>query len=355
MKILFIVPYPYNSAPSQRLKFEQYFDYLRQHGIELEISSFISPEFMRILYKRGHILKKIIFTIAGYLKRVCDIFKARNCDIIYLHLEAAPFGPPIFEYIFFMMKKPVIYDIDDVVYIPHASEVNRYMQFLKFPQKVSRIIRSSKRVVVVTHYLKQFAERFNKNVVCIPPAIDTDKYYVKRKYETDTVCIGWTGSHSTVKYLFLLEGALKRISQMHKVKIKVIGDRSFKIDGLAIEAKDWSLDTELQDIQEIDIGLYPLPKNEWIMGKGGLKALQYMGMGIPVVCTRIGEVLYFIQDDINGFLAGSEEEWVKKISRLINDLGLRKKIGLSGRKTVEEKFSVKANAPKYLNLIRGVL
>ena len=352
MKILFIVPYPLNTAPSQRLKFEQYFDYFKKNGIEIEFSSFISHEFRKILYERGFISKKILYTILGYLKRIRDIFKATKSDIIYIHLWTTPFGPPIFEYIFHKMNKPIIYDIDDIVYLPHSSKANRFVQFLKFPQKIPKIISLSSHVIVVTRYLEQFAKRFNENVTHIPPTIDMDKCFAKEKNVNKKISIGWTGSHSSSVYLLLLEGVLRKIKEMHDIRIKVIGDKDFAIKGLDLEAKDWSSSTEVEDIQDINIGLYPLPNNEWVMGKGGLKALQYMGMGIPVVCTRIGAVLDFIQDGVNGFLADSEEEWVKKISMLIENFELMKRIGEAGRKTVEERFSVKVNAPKYLEIIK---
>ncbi|MDD5617696.1 MAG: glycosyltransferase family 4 protein [Candidatus Omnitrophica bacterium] len=354
MKVLFIVPYPLDTTPSQRLKFEQYFEYFRQNGITIGFSSFVSPAFRKILYKKGYTFKKVIYTVCGYFRRISDIFKAGYYDIIYLHLEAAPFGPPIFEYMFYILGKPIIYDIDDIIYIPHVSDANKLIKFLKDPKKIHTIMRLSKHIIVVTDYLGRFAEKFNKNITYIPPTIDTDKYSVANKNNDKKICVGWTGSHSTSKYLYLLEEVLKNISQSYDIRLKVIGDTNFKISGLNIEVKDWSSLTEVGDIQDIDIGLYPLPKNEWVMGKGGLKALQYMGMGIPVVCTRVGAVLNFIQDGVNGFLADSDQEWIEKISRLIKNADLRKRIGLAARKTVEEKFSVKANAPNFLQVLQKV-
>ena len=106
-------------------------------------------------------------------------------------------------------------------------------------------------------------------------------------------------------------------------------------------------------MKEIDIGLYPLPNTEWVLGKGGLKALQYMGLGIPVVCSDVGACKEFIRNNVNGFLVDSPEEWIDKISLLIESADLRKRIGLAGRKTVEDGFSVKANAPKFLKIIES--
>lgn len=354
MKVLFIVPYPVNTAPSQRLKFEQYFDYFRREGITLEVASFVTPAFRKIIYKQGHFFKKISFTCWGYLRRIGDIFKALNFDIIYLHLEAAPFGPHIFEYILHKLRKPIIYDIDDIIYIPHTSKANSFIRYLKSYGKIPRIMALSSHVIVVTQYLKKFAERYNKNVTYIPPTINTERYLAKDHGNGRKVCIGWTGSYSTTEYLLILENVLRKISVKYDVRIKVIGDENFKIKGLNIESKAWFPEEEIADILDMDIGLYPLPDNEWIMGKGGLKALQYMGMGIPVVCTRVGAVLDFIDDGRNGFLAATQEEWLEKIALLIKSLELRKKLGMAGRITVEQKYSVAVNAPEYLKVLKAV-
>lgn len=354
MKVLFIVPYPLNSAPSQRLKFEQYLVYFQKAGIECIIRPFMSKKFYSMVYKERNYLKKIAYTLSGYLKRLFNIYDIFASDLVYLHLEATPFGPPFFEYLCKFFNKPIIYDIDDIVFLPNYSAANRLVRFFDNPKKIFKIFRISSQIIVVTTYLRDCAMQFNKNVVIIPPTINTDKYLVKNyDHKVRRICVGWSGSKTTSVYLRLLEGVLKQLSEKYEIKIKVIGDAAFKIPGLLnISASDWRLDSEVSDLQEIDIGLYPLPKTEWVLGKGGLKALQYMGIGIPVVCSRIGACTEFIKDEENGFLVDSQEEWLEKISQLIENHDLRKKIGLAGRATVEKYYSLKANTAKYLEVIK---
>ena len=122
--------------------------------------------------------------------------------------------------------------------------------------------------------------------------------------------------------------------------------------GLDVGAQEWLLATEVEDLQEFNIGVYPLPSDEWVLGKSGLKALQYMGLGIPTVATAIGATLEIIRDGENGFLASSHEEWVQKLSQLLEDAELRRRMGANGRKTVEERYSVSANAHTYLEILQ---
>lgn len=357
MKILFIVPYPFNTAPSQRLKFEQYLAYFEKAGVKCIFRPFMSKDFYKIVYKKGVYPKKITYTIMGYIKRIINLIEAIGCDLIYLHLEAAPFGPPIFEYIFRFLNKPIIYDIDDMIFLESHSRANSLIRYLKNPKKTFSIMRISSCVIVVTNYLKRCAEKYNHQVILIPPTVDTSRYRIAEKTnkQDSRVCIGWSGSHSTSEYLYLLEGALRRIRAKYDVKIKVIGNSGFKIDGINIEALDWRQETEIRDLSEFDIGLYPLPKNEWALGKGGGKAFQYMALGIPSVCTRFGQALEFIDDGANGFLADSEDEWTDKISLLIENPGLRRRMGASGRRTIEERYSVMAYKDKYLGILESIV
>ncbi len=122
-----------------------------------------------------------------------------------------------------------------------------------------------------------------------------------------------------------------------------------------MEARPWSLERETADLREMDIGVYPLPDDEWVLGKSGVKALQYMGVGVPVVASSIGAACEFIHDGDNGFLVASTEEWVDRLSRLIVDPALRTRMGLAGRATVEERFSVGATAPLYVGIIDSLM
>ena len=137
-------------------------------------------------------------------------------------------------------------------------------------------------------------------------------------------------------------------------RLKVIGEPDFSMDGVEVDAQEWSEPTEVEDLQEIDIGLYPLPDEEWVLGKSGLKALQYMALGIPTVATRVGANNRIIQDGENGFLVSDREEWQRRILELASDADLRRRIGDRAKRTVSERFSVSANREAYLEVLDAV-
>jgi glycosyltransferase involved in cell wall biosynthesis len=110
----------------------------------------------------------------------------------------------------------------------------------------------------------------------------------------------------------------------------------------------------VSDLRVIDIGIMPLPDEPWSRGKCGLKALQYMALGIPTVCSPVGVNSDIISDSRNGFLARTEDEWVEKLTQLLRSAELRERLGAAGRRTVEESYSAQAQAPRVYDILRSV-
>ena len=187
----------------------------------------------------------------------------------------------------------------------------------------------------------------------MPTSIDTDKFNVAINRRPEALTIGWIGSFTTAPYLKIIFPVMQRLSQRYNFILKIVGaGREVFIEDVKIENIAWKLEREVEDFQSIDIGIYPLEDSLWAAGKAGFKAIQYMAVGTPVVASPVGMTKELIRDGINGFLAESEEEWVAKISRLIEDTELCQRIGLNGRKTVEEKYSTAVNARRYIEIIK---
>ncbi|MFN6943738.1 MAG: glycosyltransferase [Cytophagaceae bacterium] len=352
-KILIICPHPENVAPGQRLKYEQYFSYFREKGIEIEVSPFMTMSFWNVVYKKGHYIQKFLWTVWGYLKRIYDAFRLRQYDGVYIFLWVTPFGPPIFEFIYSkILGDNFIYDIDDLVFLGNTSKVNKFISPLKGTGKMKYLMKKAKHVIVCTPKLFEIAKDLNPNVTDISSTIDTDKYIPVNKYRNDhPLILGWSGSHSTSKYLLLIEDVLYEISQLYNIKIKVIGDPNFRFKKINAIVIPWKDETEVKDLQEIDIGLYPLPNDPWVYGKSGLKALQYMGLGIPTIATAIGANFRVIEQGKSGFLANNAQDWNFYLVQLIENVDLRRSIGTSARERVEKIFSVNANKDKYHRII----
>jgi glycosyltransferase involved in cell wall biosynthesis len=205
-------------------------------------------------------------------------------------------------------------------------------------------------------FLREYAVRFNNNVTVIPTPLDTEKYKSFISPEKNGVVIGWIGSHSTAEYLLELKDVFLKLKKANAdLVIKLIGAEKYQNQLPGTDCRAWKLEEEINELNSFDISLMPMPDNQWTKGKCAFKLLLYMSMGIPAICSPVGMNKEVIQEGKNGFFASSTEEWFEKIQLLIKNPGLRKKIGLEVRKTVEEKYSVNIWAPVFVEVLEKAI
>ncbi|HYP50933.1 MAG TPA: glycosyltransferase family 4 protein [Pyrinomonadaceae bacterium] len=357
MKLLAIVPSLYDISPGQRYRIEQWEPILREKGVEITYSPFETEELRGVLYQPGRIAEKMKFVMRSINKRREDMRNVRDFDAVYVFREAALLGPAYFEKSISRSGVPMIFDFDDAVFVSYKSPSNGYLSYLKFPGKTATICRLSAHIMAGNPYLAEYARQYNpKNVTVIPTTIDTDKYhYLENRPANDVPVIGWSGSHSTVQHLDTLRETLQDLAKVAQFRLRVIGTPNYKIEGVDVEAMAWRSETETQDLEPIDVGVMPLPDDQWSKGKCGLKALQYMALGVPTICSPVGVNSDIIQDGENGFLADGKEEWIEKLKRLLASAELRRKLGAAGRRTVEEKYSARVQAPRVFQILTSVV
>lgn len=354
MRVLALVPGLYNISPSQRYRIEQWEPLLRERGVEITYEPFECAELNALLYQPGQMAKKMMLVAQGMGRRFSAVKKARDFDLIYILREAALLGPPIFERLARRTGVPIVFDFDDAIFVSYRSPSNGYLSYLKFAGKTRTTCRLSAHVMVGNPYLADYARQFNKNVTVIPTTIDTQRYTVPPPKTTNgPLIIGWTGSHSTVQHLDTLRGALKKLAATENFRLRVIGTPVYECGPVEVEAMRWRAQTEVEDLSPIDIGVMPLPEDKWSKGKCGAKALQFMGMGIPTICSPVGVNTDIIQDDQNGFIAATEDEWVEKLTRLLRSAELRRRLGQAGRLTVEQKYSAISQAPRVYEIFEA--
>ncbi|MBN1526113.1 MAG: glycosyltransferase [Candidatus Omnitrophica bacterium] len=354
-RVIFIVPYPKEGA-SVRLRVEQFLPVLDKAGIRYAVRPFLTSRFYGILYEKGHAIGKFLLFIFCSCRRLVDLARALFYDIVFIHREMFPIGPPLFEAALFLFGKKVIFDFDDAIYLPPEGSA-KIMSMMKCPWKTDFIIKHSSLVIAGNEFLRDHARLLNKNVSIIPTCIDTDKYNGPgpAKGGKDDVVIGWIGSHTTRVYLKNLERAFLSLLDKYKdLKICLVGSRSDGISHERIIIREWSLDTERDDIRSFDIGIMPMPDTDWTKGKCGFKAILYMTCGLPVVASPVGTNLDIIDDGINGFLAGSVEEWIRKLSMLVEDPALRDAMGRKGREKALKEYSLASNAPLFYKNLESV-
>ncbi len=356
MRVLALMPALYDTSPGQRYRLEQWEPLLRELGVEITYAPFEDEELHSLLYKPGLLPQKLKLVTRGLNRRLSLIRKVKDYDLVYILREAALLGPPVFEQLIYQRRVPIVFDFDDAIFVSYRSPSNGYLSYLKFASKTKTICRIASHVMVGNPYLAEYARQVNDHVTVIPTTIDTEKYRVPpRQEKTGPPVIGWTGSYSTVQHLDTLRGALKKLAERESFRLRVIGTPTYECPPVEVEAMRWQADTELDDLGAIDIGVMPLPDDRWSKGKCGLKALQFMALGIPTVCSPVGVNTDIIQDDENGFIASTEDEWVDKLTRLLRSHELRQRLGQAGRVTVEQKYSAITQTPRVYEIFKSVL
>jgi len=354
MKILFIVPYPEDAAPSQRFRFEQYFKILKRSGHQYEVSPFLDAKAWAILYKPGHWFGKLSAFFRGCLRRMSDLFSMKRYDLVFIHREAAPFGPPVFEWIITrLLKKKTIYDFDDAIWIPNASESNsRLTMLFKWFSNPARICKWSTKVSAGNPYLAAYAGRFNERVYYNPTTIDTDSHHnTLKRHEHSQFVFGWTGSHSTVQYLDMLVPVLSELEQQVSFEFHVICDIPPRFNLKSLRFIPWNKETEIEDLLKFNVGLMPLPDDIWSQGKCGFKALQYMALGIPAVVSDVGVNAEIVDHNINGCVCSTGADWKHYLSKLLFEPEYLRLLSSNTRQKIVEKYSVRSNTGNFLKLI----
>jgi glycosyltransferase involved in cell wall biosynthesis len=356
-KILFLVPYPLHESPSQRFRFEQYFDLLRSKEYSCTIQTFLNKDNWKLFYSQGRHLSKGKALVSGFVKRIIAIFKSPMYDFVFIHREVCPVGPPVFEWILAkVLKRKVIYDFDDAVWLTDRKQESWILRMVKWRGKVRSICKWAHKVSCGNEYLCNYALLFNKDVVYNPTTIDTENVHnlqiaagLDRKAEK--IRIGWTGSHSTLKYLNEIEAVLNKIMNEYPlVEFMVIADAAPSLEISTLAFVNWKIETEIKDLLHFDIGIMPLPDDEWAKGKCGFKALQYMALGLPAVASPVGVNTKIIDQGVNGFLCTTSREWEQALKTLIENKELRYQMGKNGRKKVLDYYSLLSNSANFLSL-----
>ncbi|WP_462252910.1 glycosyltransferase family 4 protein [Ferruginibacter sp.] len=351
-RILIVCPYPAGVAPSQRLKFEQYYKYFEENGYEIIVKPFIDNSFWQIVHKKGNFFKKTGKSLQGYCKRMLLLLSLRKFDLVYIHLWVTPFGPPIFEWLYSKLAKKMIYDIDDLVYLKF-DKTPWVIRQLKGYRKPIMLMKNADHVITCTPHLDKFVKQYNNNTTDISSTINTDVYQPKTDYsfKERKPVIGWSGSHSTVWHMQTIFPVLKKLKQQIDFKLLIMGTDALVDTDLDIECLAWKEEYEVTVINRFDIGIYPLPDKEFVLGKSSLKALQYMAVGIPTVATAIGTNFRVIENGVNGILVNTGEEWIEALKKLIENEDYRKRLGENAAERVKNLFSVNASKDIYLHIL----
>jgi glycosyltransferase involved in cell wall biosynthesis len=348
MRVLALTKYGPRAA-STRQRLLQFLPYLAEHGVVVEYLPLLGDDHS-IRLARGQKANPLK-TMAAYLSRLLQLFSKRDFDLLWVHYELFPYLPGPFEKLARLSGAPVVCDYDDAIfhmYDDHRSELVR--KFLG--RKLVPLLESAAGCSCGNAYLLEYAKQHCENSVVIPTVVDTSIYRPLPEGGGLPV-LGWIGSPSTWKYVEPLLPTIRRVAEQTGVTLRAVGagPRARGID--FVDAREWEESREAEEVQGMDIGIMPLPDENWSRGKCGYKLVQYMACGRPVVASPVGVNSEIVAEGDNGYLAVSPDEWEAKLLRLIRQPMLRDAMGKVGRARAVERYSLHSQAPRMLQLLRS--
>ena len=328
MRVLCVVEH--GNAPSTRLRLRDCVAHYSQLGVETTILSARRSS----LSERFRVLRE-----------------AARHDVIVLFKTI---GFAEFELKLLRRGKPrIVFDFDDAVMFREQKH-QRPLRDEDF-QKFLKTLKYCAVGVAGNDFLASFAEACGRRTIILPTPIDVEKYHVKKRVDGLGSTVGWLGLSDGLAYVRHIQPALRQLSkQFPNLKLKIVSDKPLQLDGITIDNQIWRAETEQKNLASFDIGIMPLWDSVWTRGKCGYKILQYMGVGTPVVASNVGVNSQIIKSGENGFLARTEDDWVKSIAALIDNTELRRRFGLRGRELVEKEYSIERFANRYVDLLREV-
>jgi glycosyltransferase involved in cell wall biosynthesis len=253
--------------------------------------------------------------------------------------------------------KRVVLDVDDAIWHDGSAAAGGHpLARLKGTRrKVRWLARRAEKVIAGNERLAEWLSAYSRDVVVIPSLVDHRLVPPRVHNPRERVVLGWLGSPSTARSLNAVAGALTRTagSLRTTIELRVVGGRAPAVSGIDVRQHPWSPQSERAFLEEVDIGLMPLPDNEWTRGKCAYKALQYMAAGIPVVADEVGMSARVIGHGQGGLIAHGVDDWVEHLVALATDPALRTRLGDAGRQRVERDFSVEAWAPRLAAALSG--
>lgn len=330
-------------GPASRYRIYQFRRFFADAGIQLDILPALEDDWLKAEYHVGtrRRLARLQAGAAGALRRAKQLTFLGQADLVIVERELFPKLPAFLENQ--LLKKHGGYGIefDDAIFLsPGRTD--------KYPD----LVRNAAFVLAGNDYLKDWASQYQANIEVVPTCVDPKTYRAKSNYTLKAQPeIGWVGLSSNLPYVSSIAPHLSAAIKNHNAKLHVLSGHPGDIE-LPLIFSAWSSANETQIIEQFDIGIMPLPDNEFAQGKCGLKILQYMAAGVPVIASAVGVNQTIIEDGVNGLLVQNAAQWHDALESLLTDQQLRESLGRAGRDTVEKSYSTDIWGPKLVAIYR---
>ncbi len=325
MKVLWLVPKL--DTPSARWRVLQLIPHLEKAGVKCRVEEL--P--------------------AGVLGKLGAAKHALGFDVVVLQKRLLP---RLISGRLRKFAKRLIFEFDDAVTLKKTAEGVHASGTRE--RRFRRAVEDADAVIAANEQLAELARRLSKDpsrVHVLPSAIDLDRWPARGAREDGPVVIGWAGTPGMLAQLDVVKQPLARLCRRHEgLKLRILCDEAIPLEGVTVEHRKFSPDTEVADLESFDIAIAPQVEDVWTRSKVPAKVLAYFAACVPTVASDVDAYRAYVKDGVNGYLAGTLTEWEEKLEALVADAALRERISKAGRATAERDFSIASVVPKYVEL-----
>jgi glycosyltransferase involved in cell wall biosynthesis len=263
-------------------------------------------------------------------------------DVLLVQREAALLGPPLLESVLVGRGTPLILDIDDAIYLQRGGPRPAWSGLRTWPQKIERLVELASLVTCGSEAIRDHALRQGKRAVHVPNVLDSHRWAPARRRSEGKVTVGWIGTHSSFPYLRRILPSLEAVARTRPFRLLVVGsgERELAVPGVEVLLRRWSLEREVADFQQIDIGLYPIDDDAWGRGKSALKSVQYLMTGTPFIVSPVGEAAGLGLPGVTHLTASSHDEWETNLALLLDRPDMRGVMGDRGRSFATDNLNL---------------
>lgn len=316
---------------SARFRLEAYRGYLEKRGHSLEIAEVPDGMWARLKLWRSLRTADVV-VLQRRLLGTWDLFQLRS------------------------LSPRLIFDYDDAIYQRDTfagkgtESTTRRRRFIHTVHAADAVMAGN---LSLQHEAFRFADP--RKVHLMPTVIDLADYpQSEHRHRGSGVHLAWIGTGEMVSVLEQSVDLWNGLGRhLPGVQFKVISQRHPRFSYLTVLKAPWTEATEGLELATADIGVSWLPNDSWSRGDCGLRIIQYMAAGLPVVANTVGVQAEMVRNGKTGFLVDKPSHWVEALKTLIADPELRRQMGQAGRRIVERDFNLSKWAARWVPLVFG--
>ncbi|MEK6234948.1 MAG: glycosyltransferase family 4 protein [Planctomycetales bacterium] len=292
--------------------------------------------------------------LTGQLQRAKHLRQAADADVVVLQRRLLPWWQLA---LLRRHAKILVYDCDDAVFLRDSNSPKEPLSRYRLA-KFWATIQMADALIVGNRYLENYAAQFvpQEKIHRVPTCINLQRYPMSdHPRPSGEARLVWIGSRATLPSLRHVEDGLREAARRRPgIEFRVICDQFPRIPGIRTVNRLWSEPTEAMELSRADVGISWLPEHPWSQGKCGLKVLQYMAAGLPVVANPFGMHRQLVQHGRTGFLAKTPGEFAQAVQTLADDPPLRRRLGAAGRERVLKEFCADRWSRKFASTMENL-